>query len=57
MHYAASNGHKEVAEWLFSSGASVTDKTEVYVLLSASELLDVLSYTPACSACRDSDYY
>ena len=55
MHWAVIYGHKEVAEWLFSSGASVTDKDEVYVLLSASELLDVLSYTPACSACRDSD--
>ena len=29
MHYAAINGHKEVAEWLFSAGASVSDKEEV----------------------------
>ena len=30
MHYAAGNGHKEVAEWLFSAGASVSDKDKVY---------------------------
>ena len=29
MHWAASNGHKEFAEWLFSAGASVTDKDQV----------------------------
>ena len=29
MHYAAYYGHKEFAEWLFSIGASVTDKDKV----------------------------
>ena len=29
MHFAASYGHKEVAEVLFSAGASVSDKDKV----------------------------
>ncbi len=29
MHYAAKEGQLEVAMWLFSSGASVTEKEEV----------------------------
>ncbi len=29
MHHAAYSDHKEVAEWLFSVGASVSDKDEV----------------------------
>ncbi len=29
MHRAAMSGHKEVAEWLFSAGASVSDTDEV----------------------------
>ena len=30
MHHAAINGHIDVAEWLLSAGASVTDKDEVW---------------------------
>ena len=48
MHYAAQDGHKEVAEWLFSAGASVSDKDEVGMLPCVSELLDVLAHTPTC---------
>ncbi len=29
MHIAASEGYKEVAEWLFSAGASVSEKDDV----------------------------
>ncbi len=29
MHYAAEQGHEEVVEWLFSVGASISDKDEV----------------------------
>ncbi len=32
MHYAARSGHKEVAEWLFSAGASLSDKFR-YVMI------------------------
>ncbi len=35
MLVAAIWGHKEVAEWLLSLGASVTDKDEVYCSYSA----------------------
>ena len=52
MHCAASNDHKEVAEWLFSAGASVSDKDEVCMLLSDSELVDVFApHQPACMQC------
>ncbi len=30
MHCAAQYGHKEVAEWFFSVGASFTDRDQVY---------------------------
>ena len=32
MHLVARFGHKEVAEWLFSAGASVSDKDKVCYL-------------------------
>jgi hypothetical protein len=33
MHWAAQQGFKEVAELLFSTGASVTDKDKVWCFL------------------------
>ena len=39
MHYAADGGHKEVAQWLYSLGVSVTDKDKVYMLIVISCLI------------------
>ena len=48
MHHAAECCHKEFAEWLFSAGASVSDKDEVGISLRASDLVDVFASTLTC---------